>query len=102
MRVLDRLRKFSREELFLATKQTLLKYGYEGFTFTLLAERLKVARGTLYRYFQNKEELITTYMVTEMEDFLADLKLIKNHHGFEAQFDYLLEINFRFLISNSK
>ena len=40
-----RERKFSLEELFQTTKQLLLDYGYEGFTFSLLADQLEVARG---------------------------------------------------------
>jgi AcrR family transcriptional regulator len=87
-----RERKFSKEELYETTKDTLLHYGYEGFTFGKAAARLKVSRGTIYKYFDNKEELITAYMLYEMEKFLVALKEIKEYQGFQAQFDFLLDI----------
>lgn len=89
---MQRMRKLSIEELFSATKHTLLSYGYEGFTFTILANYLHVSRGTIYRYFENKEELITTYMIKEMEDVLKKLEQIYQYSDFHDQFDYLLDL----------
>lgn len=89
-----RERKINTVDLFQATKHLLLHYGYEGFTFSQLAERLEVSRGALYKYYENKEELITDFMVYEMEQFLFELKEIENHIGFEAQFDFLLNFIF--------
>ncbi|WP_312472143.1 TetR/AcrR family transcriptional regulator [Neobacillus sp.] len=91
-----RERKFSTDDLFQATKQLLLLHGYEGFTFSLLADDLEVSRGAIYKYFENKEELITDYMLYEMNDFLMELQQIKAHKGFEAQFDFLLSLIFSY------
>lgn len=87
-----RERKFSKELLFSETKSLLLDYGYVAFSFSLLAERLKVSRGTLYKYYETKDELITDYMLHEMNMFLYSLEKIHDYQGFEAQFDYLLEM----------
>jgi TetR/AcrR family transcriptional regulator, repressor of fatR-cypB operon len=89
-----RERKFSTDELFKTTKQLLLDVSYEAFTFSLLAERLHVARGTLYKYHENKDELITEFMVYEMQEFLIELKQIETIRGFEPQFDFLLSLIF--------
>lgn len=89
-----RERKFSTGELFQVTKQLLLEHGYEGFTFGLLADRLEVSRGAIYKYFENKEELIMNFMLYEMEQFLSDLKRIESQNGFEAQFDFLISLFF--------
>lgn len=89
-----RERKFSTDELFRATKQLLLQNGYEGFTISLLAERLDVSRGSIYKYFENKEELLTEYMIFEMEMFLRELKKVELLQGFNAQFDYILNLIF--------
>ncbi|MCH1627109.1 TetR/AcrR family transcriptional regulator [Ferdinandcohnia quinoae] len=86
-----RERKFSTDELFQETKQLLLQNGYEGFTFSLLADRLNVARGTLYKYYENRDELITDYMIYEMKQFLTNLKVIHEYRGFTSQFDFLLD-----------
>ncbi|TCT19344.1 TetR family transcriptional regulator [Melghiribacillus thermohalophilus] len=87
-----RERKFSDEDLFLATKELLLDYGYEGFTFGLLAERLGVSRSALYKYFGNKEELIMEFMMYELDQFMDKLRKINDYNRFEDQFDYLLEL----------
>ncbi|MBB6446991.1 AcrR family transcriptional regulator [Bacillus benzoevorans] len=87
---MPRERKFSLKELFKATKELLLINGYEGFTFSLLAERLHVSRGTIYKYYENKDELISDYMINDMHLFLNDLKAIEQYREFSEQFDFLL------------
>ncbi|KAA9016955.1 TetR/AcrR family transcriptional regulator [Niallia endozanthoxylica] len=87
-----RERKFSKEELFHETKELLLLHGYEGFSFSVLADHLHVSRGTIYKYYDNKEELVTSLMIHEMNQFLSDLKEIEQYPGFDAQFDFLLEV----------
>lgn len=89
-----RERKFSTTELFQVTEQTLLEHGYEGFTIGILAEKLKVSRGAIYKYYENKEELIYDYMIAEMEIFLAKLREIEMQKGFLAQFDFLIDTIF--------
>lgn len=85
-----RARKFSTEDLYKETKQILLQYGYERFTFGILASKLGVSRGALYKYFDNKDVLITEYLVYETEQFVERLKKMNNLEDFEDQFDYLL------------
>lgn len=89
-----RERKFTRDEIFQAVKILLLEHGYEAFTFSLLAEYLDVARGTIYKYYDNKDELITEFMINEMNAFMNDLKKIDVYPNFDAQFDYLFNIMF--------
>lgn len=93
--IMARERKFSTEELFQYTKQLVLEHGYEGFTFSLLAERMEISRGAIYKYFENKEELITDYMLFEMKHFLAELKEIAELDDFDRQFEFLFELIFR-------
>ncbi|WP_405097226.1 TetR/AcrR family transcriptional regulator [Oceanobacillus sp. FSL H7-0719] len=89
-----RERKFTKEELFQATKDTLVESGYIGFTFSVLAKRLNAARPTIYKYYENKDELITDYMVDEMNLFLVRLQKINGYERFEEQFDYLIYVIF--------
>ncbi|MEN1968093.1 TetR/AcrR family transcriptional regulator [Lentibacillus sp. N15] len=92
--MMARERKFSKNELFQYTKEILLSHGYEGFTFSILADRLDVARGTLYKYYQNKVELITDYILFELNQFLIKLKQINQYDTFDSQFEYLLTLMF--------
>lgn len=88
--------KFTQEEMFDHTKELLLQHGYAGFHFGLLAKRLKVSRVALYKYFQNKDELITEFMVVEMEGFMKELKKISSFPSFTSQLDYLIEVISRY------
>ncbi|WP_449622715.1 TetR/AcrR family transcriptional regulator [Robertmurraya sp. Marseille-Q9965] len=90
-----RERKFSTDELYYATKQMLLEYGYEGFSFSLLAEQLEISRGAIYKYFDNREELISSFMLHEMKLFLEELKEIDNVPLFEEKFTFLLDLIFK-------
>lgn len=87
-----RERKFSTAELYQATKELLLKRGYEGFSFSLLARKLDVSRGAIYKYYGNKDELLSEYMVVEMEHFIGRLQRINEHPSFNNQLDFLLDI----------
>ena len=87
-----RERKFTKKKLYETTKNTLLQHNYNGFTISKVADELNVSRGNIYKYFDNKEELITEYMLYEMEKFLVELKNINEYHGFHAQFDFLLDV----------
>lgn len=88
--------KFTKTELFQATNELLLQHGYAGFHFGLLAEKLNVTRAALYKYFDNKDELITEYMAYEMDRFLQDLGKMKEFPHFEEQLDYLLKVIFQY------
>ncbi|WP_068676361.1 TetR/AcrR family transcriptional regulator [Oceanobacillus sp. Castelsardo] len=90
-----RKRKFTMIDLYQVTKETLVDTGYNGFTFSILAEKLDISRGSIYKYFDNKEELVTEYMVYEMNQFLTELQNINTYHSFEEQFDFLLYIIFK-------
>jgi TetR/AcrR family transcriptional regulator, repressor of fatR-cypB operon len=89
-----RERKFNTVDLFHEAKRLLLEHGYDGFTFSLLADRMEVSRAALYKYYENKEELITDFMIYEMEQYLHELKEIEKLSGFEKQFDFLMDFIF--------
>jgi len=90
-----RERKFTLEELYQVLKETLIQEGYNGFTFSILAKKLNISRGTIYKYFENKDELITEYMVHEMNKFLKELTKINDFTHFQEQFDFLFELFFK-------
>jgi len=89
-----RERKFTQEELYQATKQLLLEHGYEGYTFTLLANQLNISRAAIYKYYDNKDELLSEYMVYELDAFLRQLHEISKVETFTGQFDALFAVLF--------
>lgn len=95
MIALARAKKFTEKEMFIETKKLLLQHGYEGFTFSLLAKSLGVSRAAIYKYYQNKEELISFFMISEFEAYLRELKKIHSLDNFEGQLEYLLNVIFQ-------
>ncbi|ADH98028.1 TetR/AcrR family transcriptional regulator [Salisediminibacterium selenitireducens] len=60
---MSRKKTIDRVDLYTATEELILEEGYSSFHFKALAERLGVARSTIYNYYDKKEELITDYMI---------------------------------------
>jgi AcrR family transcriptional regulator len=81
--------------LYQATASVLLEHGYNAFTFSLLADQMDVSRGVLYKYYENKDELISDYMIHEMERFLLQMNQIGEQASFMDQFEYLLDLIFK-------
>ncbi|MCR6105243.1 TetR/AcrR family transcriptional regulator [Salipaludibacillus agaradhaerens] len=65
---MSRQKTIDQTQLFYETEQLILEAGYTGFHFKALAERLGVARSTIYNYYPRKEELITAYMLHLIEE----------------------------------
>lgn len=87
---MGREKKFSRVELWNATRELILEVGYIGFTFSLLAEKLHISRAAIYKQFHVKEELIIDYMVYEMEYSIELLQSIDATKDFDTQLSDLL------------
>jgi AcrR family transcriptional regulator len=65
-------RKIDFQDLMTETERLLLEKGYDSFHFKLLADRLNVARSTIYEYYSSKEELVTAYMMNIMSRVTAE------------------------------
>ena len=89
-----RERKFTDEHLFKETKELIINDGYEAFTFSKLASRLNVSRGSIYKYYENKDELISEFLMFEMARFLTDFDKLNKTVDFQTQFDELIDFIF--------
>lgn len=92
---MGRERKFTDEELFNATKAMIINEGYETFTFSRLAAILNVSRGSIYKYYENKDELISEFLMYEMNRFLTEINALNKEGDFQTQFDLLIDFIFR-------
>ncbi|MBM7649841.1 AcrR family transcriptional regulator [Bacillus ectoiniformans] len=87
-----RKKKLDEQELFLATEKLLVKKGYDGFHFKALSEELEVARSTIYEYYANKDDLITSYMMKRMDEIMEECFALSVIDSPVAQLKQLLEI----------
>ncbi len=66
--------KQRESQIFAAAEQLLLEYGENSMTLDVLAQRLEVAKGTLYKHFQSKDELFIQLLIRR-EQALLDIVL---------------------------
>ena len=74
---MDRQAQFKarEEQIFATAEQLLLEYGETGMTLDALAAELDLAKGTLYKHFQSKDEL---YMLLIIRNEQMLLEMIKD------------------------
>lgn len=90
-----RERKFTEAELFNATKLIFIRDGYDSFTFSKLATILNVSRGSIYKYYENKDELIAEFLTFEMNHFLKEFNALDKEGDFQTQFHVLIDFIFQ-------
>ena len=56
-----------REEIVRAAKELIAEHGFHGAPMAMIADHAKVGAGTIYRYFENKDVLITE-LYRDLED----------------------------------
>lgn len=66
-------KKINIQEIYTVTGNLLLEKGYAGFHFKLVSDRLNVSRSTIYEYFSNKDELISSLMAHLMENMMQEI-----------------------------
>lgn len=86
---MGRKRAINPADLLVATEELLLEVGYHAFNFKLLSQKLQVARSTIYEYFPNKEELITSYMLHLMKQILEECEYLNE---IQSPMDQLYQI----------
>ena len=59
----------SREKIVLAAKEILQREGFEGFSLRILAESLEVKAASLYKHFENMDELTVAVALKVYEEF---------------------------------
>ncbi|MBY0064367.1 TetR/AcrR family transcriptional regulator [Priestia aryabhattai] len=84
-------RKFDTIDLFRSTKKLIIQTGYEGFTIGQLAKELNVTRAAIYKYYQNKDELLLDFMLDEITNTLTSFSSIPKELPFLEKLDLLLE-----------
>lgn len=57
-----------------AAAKIFAEYGFSGAKISEIAREAGVADGTIYLYFQNKEDILKTLFRTSLEDFVSQLK----------------------------
>lgn len=74
----EREREARRKSILDAAKSVFAERGFLNATMEEIAERCELAVGTLYRYFQSKEEIYVSLLFEAMEMFRVAIETAKN------------------------
>lgn len=74
---LDEKAAQKKEAILSATLDLIFEKGFHGTPMSLVAQRADVGAGTIYRYFKNKEDLISELLWSVKRDMVASL--LKGH-----------------------
>src|SRR6266540_6569888 len=74
MRKEDVVREFRIREILEAACRVVARYGFQGATVDRVAEEAQVAKGTIYLYFRNKDELLQAAVEQGIENFTSQLR----------------------------
>ncbi|MFZ1728816.1 MAG: TetR/AcrR family transcriptional regulator [Bacteroidota bacterium] len=67
----ERERIFKRQEIISAAREVFALRGFSSATLDEIAERAEFGKGTLYSYFQSKDELFETVLADIFDEFLV-------------------------------
>jgi len=70
------VKEFRVRELLEASRRVIGKYGFQGATIDRVAEEAQVAKGTVYIYFNNKDELLHAAVIDGIRTFLNELRQV--------------------------
>jgi len=70
----DLLREFRIREILDAARCVVAQHGFQGATIDRVAEEASIAKGTVYLYFHNKDELLKAAVEQGIETFTAQLR----------------------------
>ena len=70
----DVVREFRMREILEAACRVVARYGFQGATVDRVAEEAQIAKGTIYLYFRNKDELLQAAVEQGIENFTSQLR----------------------------
>ena len=68
------LKNYRVGEILEAARRVIGRFGFEGTTIDRVADEARIAKGTIYLYFPNKEALLHSAVVEGIRDLTVDLK----------------------------
>ena len=66
------IKEFRVREILDAARRVMARYGMQGTTVDRVAEEAKVAKGTIYLYFQSKDELVHAAVLEGLREMVAE------------------------------
>lgn len=71
-------REKKKNEIIGTAAQLFLEKGFENVALSDIAEEIKMGRTTIYEYFENKNEIMATYLEKEMSAYHAKIRWLSS------------------------
>lgn len=68
------IKEYRVREILTAARKVIGRHGFEGTTIDRVAEEAKVAKGTIYLYFTNKDDLLHAAIIDGLRTMIAEIK----------------------------
>ena len=73
------LKNYRVGEILEAARRVIGRFGFEGTTIDRVADEARIAKGTIYLYFPNKEALLHSAVVEGIRDLTAEIAKVDDH-----------------------
>ncbi len=60
--------KTTKEEIIFESLKLFAKYGYDGVSTSMIANKLKIVKSALYKHFKNKEDIFNSIIIKISND----------------------------------
>jgi len=70
------IKEFRIREILEAARRVMARYGMQGTTIDRVAEEAKVAKGTIYLYFDTKDELVNAAVIEGLREMAAETRAL--------------------------
>ncbi len=89
----ERERIYKRADILNASVYLFAENGFENTTIDDIAEKAEYGKGTIYNYFNSKEEIYSAILKSIFDSYLISLREVDNEK--ESFFDFILELTNR-------
>ena len=97
----EREKQFKKNEILDAAIEIIANKGYQNTTLDEIAEKSEFGKGTLYNYFNSKEDIYKEIIERITKDYINNLKQIEQKaHSFKEFIFLLIQSLFDFAINN--
>ena len=76
------------------------KNGVERVTINMIADKLEIAKGTVYKHFKSKDEIFATFCHRFVSNMNKELKVVDKSQGVFEQLDYLTSTFMNYCLEN--
>jgi AcrR family transcriptional regulator len=97
---LEELKKIKRIHIMNSALELFSDYGYYGTSINMIAQKAGIAKGLVYSYFENKDDLLKELIYSGIREFENVFDADKDGFLTEDEFEFFIDESFKLLQEN--